>query len=136
MAKARAPHWRARSGRARDLPPALRRGHCAAADHRGGSRRARALRRARRGRRPRARGPRTRARPRHLLPAGRVGVAFRLLSLAVMLVAWFVGAQLAGPRMLPDPYSVALMVVSEAQSGALAFNLGATLLRVAVAFIL
>jgi len=63
-------------------------------------------------------------------------VALRLVSLAVMLVAWFVGAQLAGPRMLPDPYSVALMVVSEAQSGALAFNLGATLLRVAVAFLL
>jgi len=63
-------------------------------------------------------------------------VAFRLLSLALMLVAWFVGAQLTGPRMLPDPQSVALMVVSEAQSGALAFNLGATLLRVVVAFLL
>jgi NitT/TauT family transport system permease protein len=63
-------------------------------------------------------------------------VALRFLSLALMLVAWYVGAQLAGPRMLPDPQSVALMVVSEAQSGALAFNLGATLLRVAVAFLL
>jgi len=63
-------------------------------------------------------------------------VALRLLSLALMLVAWYVGAQVAGPRMLPDPQSVALMVVSEAQSGALAFNLGATLLRVAVAFFL
>ena len=63
-------------------------------------------------------------------------MALRFLSLALMLVAWYVGAQLAGPRMLPDPQSVALMVVSEAQSGALAFNLGATLLRVAVAFLL
>jgi NitT/TauT family transport system permease protein len=63
-------------------------------------------------------------------------VLLRLLSLAVMLIAWYVGAQLAGPRMLPDPQSVALLVVSEAQSGALAFNLGTTLLRVAVAFIL
>jgi NitT/TauT family transport system permease protein len=63
-------------------------------------------------------------------------VALRLLSLALMLVAWYVGAQVAGPRMLPDPQSVALMVVSEAQSGALAFNLGATLLRVAIAFLL
>jgi NitT/TauT family transport system permease protein len=63
-------------------------------------------------------------------------VALRLLSLVLMLVAWYVGAQLAGPRMLPDPQSVALMVISEAQSGALAFNLGATLLRVAVAFLL
>jgi NitT/TauT family transport system permease protein len=63
-------------------------------------------------------------------------VALRLVSLVLMLVAWYVGAQLAGPRMLPDPQSVALMVISEAQSGALAFNLGATLLRVAVAFLL
>jgi NitT/TauT family transport system permease protein len=63
-------------------------------------------------------------------------VALRLLSLVLMLVAWYVGSQFAGPRMLPDPQSVALMVVSEAQSGALAFNLGATLLRVAVAFAL
>jgi NitT/TauT family transport system permease protein len=63
-------------------------------------------------------------------------VALRLLSLALMLAAWSIGAQLAGPRMLPDPQSVALLVVSEAQSGALAFNLGITLLRVAVAFTL
>jgi len=63
-------------------------------------------------------------------------VALRFLSLALMLAAWYVGAQLAGPRMLPDPQSVALLVVSEAQSGALAFNLGITLLRVAVAFTL
>src|SRR4051794_10304816 len=53
-----------------------------------------------------------------------------------MLAAWSIGAQLAGPRMLPDPQSVALLVVSEAQSGALAFNLGTTLLRVAVSFTL
>src|SRR5215475_1717096 len=53
-----------------------------------------------------------------------------------MLIAWAIGSQLAGPRMLPDPQSVALLVLSEAQSGALAFNLGTTLLRVAVAFTL
>jgi NitT/TauT family transport system permease protein len=63
-------------------------------------------------------------------------VALRLLSLVLMLAAWSIGAQLAGPRMLPDPQSVALLVVSEAQSGALAFNLGITLLRVTVAFTL
>ena len=63
-------------------------------------------------------------------------MALRLLSLALMLAAWSIGAQLAGPRMLPDPQSVALLVVSEAQSGALAFNLGITLLRVAVSFTL
>jgi NitT/TauT family transport system permease protein len=63
-------------------------------------------------------------------------VALRLLSLVLMLIAWSIGAQLAGPRMLPDPQSVALLVVSEAQSGALALNLGITLLRVTVAFTL
>src|SRR4051794_21199727 len=51
-----------------------------------------------------------------------------------MLAAWYVGAQLAGPRMLPDLQSVALLVMSEAQSGALAFNLSTTLLRVLVSF--
>ena len=61
-------------------------------------------------------------------------MALRLLSLALMIAAWYVGAQLAGPRMLPDPQAVALMIVSEARSGALAFNLGATLARVATAF--
>jgi NitT/TauT family transport system permease protein len=63
-----------------------------------------------------------------------VNVALRLLSLALMIAAWYAGAQLAGPRMLPDPQAVALMIVSEARSGALAFNLGATLARVATAF--
>lgn len=63
-------------------------------------------------------------------------MALRLVSLALMIAAWYVASQLAGPRMLPDPQSVALMIVSEARSGALAFNLGATLARVAVAFFL
>jgi NitT/TauT family transport system permease protein len=63
-----------------------------------------------------------------------MSVALRLLSLALMIAAWYAGAQLAGPRMLPDPEAVARMIVSEARSGALAFNLGATLARVAVAF--
>jgi NitT/TauT family transport system permease protein len=63
-----------------------------------------------------------------------VNVALRLLSLALMIAAWYAGARLAGPRMLPDPEAVALMIVSEARSGALAFNLGVTLARVAVAF--
>ena len=46
--------------------------------------------------------------------------------------AWYVGAQFAGPRMLPDPQAVALAIVDEARSGALAFNLGVTLARVAL----
>ncbi len=60
----------------------------------------------------------------------------RLVSLALLIAAWFAGSQIAGPRMLPDPQAVALMLIEEARSGALAFNLGATLARVAVAFAL
>ena len=71
MAAARAAHRRDRPDGARDLPPALRRRHRAPPARRGGGRRARALSRARRGRRHRAGRPGARARSRHLLPAGR-----------------------------------------------------------------
>ena len=63
-------------------------------------------------------------------------MAVRIVSLALLIAAWFVGSQLAGQRMLPDPQAVALMMIDEARSGALWFNLGATLARVAVAFAL
>ena len=58
----------------------------------------------------------------------------RLLSLVVLIAAWYAGSQLAGARLLPDPQAVAIAILDEARSGALAFNLGATLARVAVAF--
>jgi NitT/TauT family transport system permease protein len=61
-------------------------------------------------------------------------VAARLFSLALLLAAWYLGAHLAGPRMLPDPQMVALAIMSEAGSGALFINLGVTLARVGVAF--
>ena len=61
-------------------------------------------------------------------------VALRLVSLALMLAAWYAGSRFAGPRLFPDPESVALAIVNEARSGALAFNLGVTLARVAVSF--
>src|SRR5436309_12717785 len=38
--------------------------------------------------------------------------------------------------MLPDPQAVAIAILAEARSGALAFNLAATLARVAVAFVI
>lgn len=63
-------------------------------------------------------------------------MTIRLVSLALLITAWYVGAQFAGPRMLPEPQAVAAMMVEEARSGALAFNLGATLSRVAIAFAL
>jgi len=60
----------------------------------------------------------------------------RLISLILLIAAWYAGSQLAGARLLPEPQAVALAIVDEARSGALAFNLGATLARVAVAFTL
>jgi NitT/TauT family transport system permease protein len=58
----------------------------------------------------------------------------RVASLGLLLVAWYVGSQLAGDRLLPPPQAVAAAILDEMRSGALAFNLGATLARVAVAF--
>jgi NitT/TauT family transport system permease protein len=60
----------------------------------------------------------------------------RLVSLALLIAAWYAGSRIAGPRLLPDPQAVALAIVDEARSGALAFNLGATLARVAIAFVI
>jgi NitT/TauT family transport system permease protein len=61
-------------------------------------------------------------------------VVIRLLSLALMIAAWYIGSRLAGPRLFPDPQTVGMAIVDEARSGALAFNLGVTLARVAVSF--
>jgi NitT/TauT family transport system permease protein len=63
-------------------------------------------------------------------------VALRLLSLFLFIAAWYVGARLAGPRTLPDPEAVALMIISEARSGWLGYHLGMTLMRVTIAFAL
>jgi NitT/TauT family transport system permease protein len=60
----------------------------------------------------------------------------RLVSLGLLIVAWFIGSQFAGPRLLPDPQAVAQAMVAEARSGALAFNLAVTLARVAAAFLI
>ena len=58
----------------------------------------------------------------------------RLISLGLLIAAWYVGSQLAGGRLFPDPQAVAMAMLDEARSGALAFNLGATLARVIAAF--
>ena len=60
----------------------------------------------------------------------------RLISLGLLIAAWYLGSQLAGARLLPDPQAVATAMLDEARSGALAFNLGATLARVIVAFLI
>jgi NitT/TauT family transport system permease protein len=58
----------------------------------------------------------------------------RLASLGLLVAAWYVGAELAGPRMLPGPLSVATAIWTEATSGELAFQLGVTLARVIISF--
>ena len=63
-----------------------------------------------------------------------MNVAARLASLGLLVLAWYVGAELAGPRMLPGPIAVGSAIWDEAKSGELAFQLGVTLARVAVSF--
>jgi NitT/TauT family transport system permease protein len=63
-----------------------------------------------------------------------MNVTLRIASLLLLLALWYAGSRVAGARLLPDPQTVGLAVVAEARSGALAFNLGVTLARVAVSF--
>lgn len=63
-----------------------------------------------------------------------MNLSLRIVSLVLLLAAWFVGSHFAGARLLPAPQAVGLAIVQEARSGALAFNLGVTLARVAVSF--
>jgi NitT/TauT family transport system permease protein len=63
-----------------------------------------------------------------------MNLALRLASIALLLVAWLAGSHILGTRLLPEPQTVWLAIVQEARSGALAFNLSVTLVRVAVAF--
>jgi NitT/TauT family transport system permease protein len=63
-----------------------------------------------------------------------MNLALRLGSVALLLAAWLASSHLVGPRLLPTPQAVALAIIDEARSGALAFNLAVTLLRVAAAF--
>jgi len=55
-------------------------------------------------------------------------------SILLLLLTWIIGSHVIGARLLPEPSAVALALVDEARSGALTFNLSATLLRVFAAF--
>ena len=65
-----------------------------------------------------------------------MNLPLRLASIAMLLVAWFAGSHIVGTRLLPAPQMVWLAIVQEARSGALVFNLGVTLARVTVAFMI
>ena len=55
-------------------------------------------------------------------------------SILLLLLTWIIGSHVIGARLLPEPSAVALALIDEARSGALTFNLSATLLRVFAAF--
>jgi len=63
-----------------------------------------------------------------------MNVALRLGSIALLLAVWFAASNVTGARLLPSPQTVGFAIIEEARSGALAFNLGVTLARVAVSF--
>jgi NitT/TauT family transport system permease protein len=60
----------------------------------------------------------------------------RLLSVAVFIVTWWIASLLASSVKLPPPPAVLAAMMIEAKSGALFLNLGATLARVALSFVL
>jgi NitT/TauT family transport system permease protein len=60
----------------------------------------------------------------------------RLASFALFIAIWWLGAHVAGERMLPGPVTVLAAIISEARSGDLFLHLGVTLARVALAFAL
>jgi NitT/TauT family transport system permease protein len=60
----------------------------------------------------------------------------RLLSFTAFLATWWIASLLAGDAKLPPPPAVLAAMIAEARSGALFFNLGVTLVRVALAFTL
>ena len=60
----------------------------------------------------------------------------RLLSFVMFLAIWWIAAFAVGDAKLPPPSAVLATTIKEAQSGALFFHLGATLARVALAFVL
>jgi NitT/TauT family transport system permease protein len=63
-------------------------------------------------------------------------VTTRLISLLALLALWQIAAHFGNPRLLPGPATVFATMKSEAASGALFAALGATLARVAAAFVL
>jgi len=60
----------------------------------------------------------------------------RLASFAAMILLWQAAAQFSDPRHLPGPGPVVSVMLEEARSGELFFNLAATLARVAAGFTL
>lgn len=62
-------------------------------------------------------------------------MAWRLLSLALLVVCWHAAASISAAHALPTPYEVVERMAAEVKSGALLHHLSITLARVAAAFI-
>lgn len=72
-----------------------------------------------------------------MTPSSRLsGLSVRLAGFAGVLALWWLVAAYTQGAVLPSPPQVITVLVAEAQSGALAEHLGATLVRVAIAFLL
>src|ERR1700712_1493160 len=65
-----------------------------------------------------------------------MAVAARLASLLVLLALWQVAAAFADPRTLPGPSAVAAFIVREIETGGMLFNIGVTLARVGISFVI
>src|SRR5260370_23649053 len=74
--------------------------------------------------------------PAHSIAQSQEIEMLRFLSFTVFLATWWGAALLVGGGKLPPPPAVLEAIVAEANSGALFFNLGVTLARVALAFTL
>src|SRR6185437_8984132 len=59
----------------------------------------------------------------------------RLLSVAIFVISWWIASIYLGSAKLPAPPEVLAAILTEAKSGALFVNLGATLARVALSFV-
>ena len=65
-----------------------------------------------------------------------MGFATRLVSVLVLLAGWQAAAVAAGSRLLPAPLAILAFIRSEWASGDLWWNVGITLARVGVSFVL
>jgi NitT/TauT family transport system permease protein len=65
-----------------------------------------------------------------------MGFATRLVSVLVLLAGWQAAATAAGSRLLPSPDAILTFIASESASGDLWWNVGITLARVGVSFVI
>lgn len=65
-----------------------------------------------------------------------LGLATRLVSVLVLLTAWQVSAGLAGSRLLPAPLAIFDFILRESGTGDLWRNVGITLARVGISFLI